>query len=825
MDPDGLYEYNCVEKDLLRLRNKVEKLLDDNGIQVEGAEAIGGVITNYFTKLFTAETGDVEEVISCINSHILPSDNARLVRPVSADEVRHALFQMHSDKSSGPDGFGPGFFQHYWNIFGSDITLFCRRFFESKKLPARANDTFVMLVPKKVAPESMKDLRPIALCNVLYKIVSKMCANRMKTLLDGIISLAQSAFVLGRLITDNIMLGYEAHHYLKRKTQGRDGVAALKIDMSKAYNRDWVDIIYETISSVNYHVLHEQRKLGPIKLRRGLQQGDPLSPYLFLLVAEGLSALIDNRMRRGLLHGITIARGAPSISHLLFADDCFLFLQSIRGEVVNILGVSQGDTSGRYLGLPSLVSGNKKAILGFLKDKILSRVRSWNSRCLSRAGREVLLKNVLQAMPCYSMMVFLLPKGLFNEIEVLLNMYFWTENANNAKGLRWKTWKCLRLPKDKGGMDFRQLHEMNLTLLGKQPRCSLFDATAGSNPSFVWQGLLKAVETIHRGSRRCIGDDQTTTIGFDPWLPSSDNPFVTSPLHDSIMATPVSFLLDIHGARWDVDCVRDIFNTRDASLIMNIPVSLRKPPDAWVWGGGLKGEYSVKSCYRLLVGEAQEAWSWSVIWNLQGSRNEKIWDGVPFVRDVAVVRALCFVSNWREANVTPKQSHATSEGATRWKPPSTGRIKLNTDTGMDLQNNRMGLGWILRDDGGVFLAVKCITVAGSFDVKVAKAMCVCEALSWLKGTGLGDVDVETDSQLVFNSLKSFSFTFAFGYVVDDIKEVVSEIHGVNFCFVKRSANRAAHLVAREAVSVSGCGEWFDNPPHYLVDCLLSDLMN
>ncbi|XP_031092328.1 uncharacterized protein LOC115997019 [Ipomoea triloba] len=190
--------------------------------------------------------------------------NTKLLRPMSAEEVRRAVFQMHPDKSPRPDGLGSGFFKHFWDIVGNDVTMLCRNFLHTAKLPTNANDTFIVLIPKKPNPDSMKDLRPIVLCNVIYKIVSK------------------SAFGLGRLISDNIMLAYEGHHYLKRKTQGREEVVALKIDMSKAYDRvewqflkgvmlrmgfhqRWIAIMMETLVSVNENLDYLNQGLRDLK--------------------------------------------------------------------------------------------------------------------------------------------------------------------------------------------------------------------------------------------------------------------------------------------------------------------------------------------------------------------------------------------------------------------------------------------------------------------------------------------------------------------------------------------------------------------------------
>lgn len=122
---------------------------------------------------------------------------------------------MHPDKSPGSDGMSPGFYQSFWDIVGSEVTNFCNQFINSGKLPNDINRTQLVLIPKKPKPDSMVELRLIALCNILYKILAKALANRLKPMLDNLVSEAQSAFVPGRLITDNIMIAYEAHHYLK----------------------------------------------------------------------------------------------------------------------------------------------------------------------------------------------------------------------------------------------------------------------------------------------------------------------------------------------------------------------------------------------------------------------------------------------------------------------------------------------------------------------------------------------------------------------------------------------------------------------------------
>ena len=195
----------------------------------------------------------------------------------------------------------------------------------------------------------MKEWRPIALCNVLYKIIAKVLANRLKLVLDKCSSDNQSAFVPGRSILDNAMAAIEIVHYMKTKSKGNKYDATLKLDISKAYDRidwdylqdimikmgfssQWVTWIMLCVETVDYSVLINGATVGPIVPGRCLRQGDPLSPYLFILCAEGLSVLIRKAECQGTSHGVKICSNAHVISHLLFADDCFLFFQGSVGE-------------------------------------------------------------------------------------------------------------------------------------------------------------------------------------------------------------------------------------------------------------------------------------------------------------------------------------------------------------------------------------------------------------------------------------------------------------------------------------------------------------
>jgi hypothetical protein len=255
---------------------------------------------------------------------------------------------------AGPDGFPACFFQRNWEVLKADVMTAVRSFFQTGRMPEGVNETVIILLPKKDEPEHMRDFRPISLCNVIYKVVSKCMANRMHLLLNDIIAPMQSTFILGRIITDNALIAFKCLHAISHGNNTCKYFGALKLDLTKAYDRvewgylrgvlqrlgfqsQWVQWIMECVTIVRYLVRLNNVPLDSFVPSRGLRQGDPLSPYLFLFVANGLSKLLQHQARQQNLHELRICRRASGLSHLLFADDTLLFLEASesQAEVIN----------------------------------------------------------------------------------------------------------------------------------------------------------------------------------------------------------------------------------------------------------------------------------------------------------------------------------------------------------------------------------------------------------------------------------------------------------------------------------------------------------
>ena len=236
------------------------------------------------------------------------------------------------------------FYQKFWHVVGDNVVLTVLDFLNHGNMLPEINHSNIVLISKVKSPVKMSDFRPISLCNMIYKIISKVLTNRLKQVLPQIISPTQSAFVRGRLITDNVLVAFETLHTMHSRKKWKKGSLA-KLEISKAYDRvewqflqsimekigfpiTWIERMMSCVMTQSFSILVNGKAYGMIHPSRGICQGDPLSPYLFLLCVEGFIALLAQAESEGRIKGVSICRGTPKVTNLMFADDSLLFCQA-----------------------------------------------------------------------------------------------------------------------------------------------------------------------------------------------------------------------------------------------------------------------------------------------------------------------------------------------------------------------------------------------------------------------------------------------------------------------------------------------------------------
>ena len=314
--------------------------------------------------------------------------------------------------------------------------------------------------------------------------------------------------------------------------------------------------------------------------QRGLHQGDPLSPYLFVICTEGFSTLLQQAVEANELSGLRACRAAPKVSHLFFADDTLIFSKATIRDCEGILNAlhKYGEASGqhinftkssilfspnvsqqiqedildlteirsvvfteKYLGLPSMVGRAKNNSFQSLKDRIWKRIQGWKEKSLSKGGKEILIKAVAQAIPTYSMSCFKIPTSLCKELESLMAKFWWGDQSNNRK-IHWVSWEKMCWPKDAGGLGFKDLQSFNLAMLAKQAwrlmtnedslvarilkaryfaNTNFMEAHLGSNPSYTWRSLLEGRGVLEKGTFWRVVNDLNIRISESPWVPNA----------------------------------------------------------------------------------------------------------------------------------------------------------------------------------------------------------------------------------------------------------------------------------------------------------------
>ncbi|XP_028790032.1 uncharacterized protein LOC114746021 [Neltuma alba] len=604
-----------------RVRNKIVRLKGNGGRWLENEEEINNSFISFYSKLFSLDGyRNLDVALSFVKNLVSGEENASLEEAVTREEIKSAAFQLGALKAPGPDGFCGMFYHSAWGTIEKEVTEMVFGFFNNNAKLTALNKTNVVLIPKVENAECVGQYRPIGLCNFAYKIVSKVLANRMKPILARIISQNQRAFIEGRLIQGNIIIAHEAYHYLKNKKKCRKYEMVVKIDMNKAYDRlewrfieevmrkmgfseKWIAWIMECVQSVMLNLVIGGKKITEIEMRRGIRQGDPLSPFLFIIAADALSSMVQWHVDMGLLKGIKLAKHYPILSHCFFANDSLFFINAKRnncrrlmeilnvysqasGQTINldkscvffskntvekvkqeafeVLGISASMNPGRYLGLPVIWSRSKVEALRFVKNKMGLKVQGWKQRLLTFAGREIMIKAVANAIPIFSMSCFKFPKNVCMELDSLNQDDLW---CKILKGLYFH---------DK---DFMQPDK-------------------GSKPSWYWSSILDGRELLRRDLVWRVSKGDKVKLFEDSWLPEAKGYKLRQrELTDDIKAVKVADI--IAERQWCFVKVEQWLSDEDKEAIRRVRIPIIEEEDKYIWLGNKDGTYAVKRGYKI----------------------------------------------------------------------------------------------------------------------------------------------------------------------------------------------------------------------------------
>jgi hypothetical protein len=432
---------------------------------------------------------------------------ASLEDPFEEREVREAINSMDRDKAPGPDGFSLAFFQDCWEVIKGDFMAVFEDFHSYGKFVKSINSMFISLIPEFHGAKEIKDFRPISLVGGVYKIIAKVLANRMRRVMDRIISKPQNAFVKGRQILDSVLVAR----------------VLCKLDMEKVYDHvNWNFLLYllkrcgfgekwclwikQCISTARFSVLINGTPFGYFGSSRGVRQGDPLSPFLFDLVIEAFSRMIGAFTSRGLILGFSMGSNDMTrvvVSHLLFADDtlvfcgadesqirhigallvCFEAISSLKvnlskstlipvgpvedlNQLAELLGCGISSMPLKYLGLQLGASFKLKTMWVELEDLMARRLAPWKMMYLSKGGRVALIKSTLSNLPTYMMPLYHIPAHVAKRIEKIQWDFLWG-GLNGEDKLHLVEWDKVCSPMDEGGLGIRNIRRFNQALLGK----------------------------------------------------------------------------------------------------------------------------------------------------------------------------------------------------------------------------------------------------------------------------------------------------------------------------------------------------------------------
>ncbi|KAF7843911.1 uncharacterized protein G2W53_000816 [Senna tora] len=602
-----------------RMINQFTKIRAADGEWTRDYFEMETLAIEYFKVVYTHQNkpqrAEIEELLDSVE---VPSLNQKekimLAAPITHAEIEQALFLMKPDKAPGPDGLPAMFLQCFWPVVKNDLITCIKSFFDRGFILRELNQTLITLIPKNQCPEQFKDFRPISLCNVIVKIISKVLVIRMQAIMERVIAPNQNGFVKGRAISDSILLASELMTFVHKARKVKTKWCAFKLDIQKAYDKlSWdflqavmikmafptnvIQVIMQYVTTVSYSLMLNGQQVGSFCPQRGILQGDPLSPYLFLLCSNILSCMLHKEERAKNIQGIQFdPHNCSSIKRVL---EKYATLADLFNELV---------------------------------EKVESKLAGWKSRLLSQIGRLTLIKSVLQASPIYQLSVLPMPNKYADRIDALSTNFYW--GHNNKSGIHLAAKQKLFKSRVRGGLGLRQTSLFNKALMAKQvwrvvsQPASVYSQWARAKyfsnnlellpkkttqPAAIWRCLDKSGSLIFDHLWWKIATGEQVPLGSRFWWPLLTNyPFQ----HQNVAA-----LINSQTRTWNQPLVNQLFAPSVASNILHSPLPLCTSADSFIWKFSITGEYKVSEGYQLLSdtrhqNNPSQFFPWKYLWSL-----------------------------------------------------------------------------------------------------------------------------------------------------------------------------------------------------------------
>ena len=569
-----------------RRRHNTIACLEVDGLAATSHDAKSSILHDFYLNLLGSSCTTVWHFDLQDLYPNLDLSSAPLSEPFTLTEITHALFAMDTRSSPGPDGFGPSFYRKFWPSLCHEVQQLFNSFFDGSLNMDGLNRALLVLIPKKEGVRTADGFRPISLQNCPMKLFSKVMVNRLKPFIPLIVDADQTGFVHGRSIAENFVY---AADLLSCCSKRKVPTAVLKLDFKKAFDSvEWSSLdkilcargfderwrlwVSNILSSGKTSVLLNGVPGRWITCRRGLRQGDPLSPYLFIIVADVLQKLISKASRAGdLCHPVDPSLPCPVLQ---YADDTLILTRGdvgsmqtlkqilenfslatgltinfhkstfipmnvppdVASAMANVLGCTLSSFPQTYLGLPLSPKKLRPADYQPLLDSFDRFLAGWKARLLSYGGRIVLVNAVLGSLPIYYMSSILLPKSVCEVLDAKRRAFLWTGEDTCSGANCLIAWDRVCQARECGGLGIKSLANMNHCMLMKfvhklhvpdeLPWKSWFLSHAGpcltGTPGSYLCSIVKEELPQYRGlTSVLLGDGARTSFWFDNWILNS----------------------------------------------------------------------------------------------------------------------------------------------------------------------------------------------------------------------------------------------------------------------------------------------------------------